>query len=91
MTLQIDPQPSSPSLDDLPHWNWEDLETVLHRNLGETRQHSKVAHLLSATREMAPTLSSTDLLQEILALGAIIYSLTASTSRPSRPEAYLSG
>jgi len=67
----------------LPHWDWEDLETVLQETAGDGRHCDAVLHILKATRETARSLSTTDLLREVLALGAIAHSRSGSTSQPS--------
>lgn len=77
--------------DVLPQWKWEDLETVLQQTLSQTPHRMKVQHLLEATRDTAQALSATELLREVLALGAIAYTLTASGSPRSRPGAFCQG
>ncbi|EDX81639.1 hypothetical protein BBAL3_2796 [Brevundimonas sp. BAL3] len=68
---------------DLPQWDWADLETVLQETAGDGAHRNTVLHILQTTRETAFSLSATDLLREVLALGAIAHSRSASTSRPS--------
>ncbi|WP_292124359.1 hypothetical protein [Brevundimonas sp.] len=68
---------------DLPQWNWDELETVLQEMASEGPHLDAVLHILNTTRESARSLSTTDLLREVLALGAIAHSRSAFTSQRS--------
>ncbi len=68
---------------DLPQWGWNELEAVIREMAGDGPHLHAVLHILKTTQESAPSLSTTDLLREILALGAIAHSRSAFTSQPS--------
>jgi len=76
---------------DLPHWDWADLETVLQETAGDGLYCEAVLHILRSTQETARSLSTTDLLREVLALGAIAHSRSESTFQPSPPAASCRG
>ena len=64
----------------LPPWNWADLELVLSEIVEDAPHSTGLMHIMHGTREQAASLSATELLKEVLMLGALAHSRTGFVS-----------
>lgn len=65
----------------LPHWTWEDLEMAMtHFEMEHHAAQTTRTHLMEGVRELAATLSSHDLLREVLSVALVVGSVAASAT-----------